>query len=164
MYPECIPRGCVLSNTIAAHNRETDFSTPLNKVSEPLYPPSVSESKFPYQIRMVRYKKSSSVIYAHFKETRISQSMDILVRDGEPKSRRPGSKSTTSFSRNTDITKSKSTNRYVTFFQELRRGIARRHASEQSWLKISQKVPTTLEHQGLRNSQNQTRKRVKIRV
>ena len=31
MYPECIPRGCVLSNTIAAYNRETDFSTPLNK-------------------------------------------------------------------------------------------------------------------------------------
>ena len=63
---------------------------------------------------MVRYKKSSSVIYAHFKEKRKGQSMDILVRDGEPKFRPPGSKSTTSFSRNTDLTKSQSTNIYVT--------------------------------------------------
>ena len=114
----------------------------------------MTESKFPYQIRMVGYKKSSSAIYAHFKEKRISQSMDIPVRDGEPKSRPPGSKSTTSFSRNTDLSKSKSTNRCVTFTGILRRGIARRRASEQSWLKISQKVPTTLEHQGLQNSQN----------
>ena len=105
---------------------------------------------------MVGYKKSSSAIYAHFKGKRISQSMDILVRDGEPKSRRPKSKSTTSFSRNIDLSKSKSTNRCVTYFEELRRGIARRHASKQSWLKISQKVPTTLEHQGLRNSRNRS--------
>jgi len=88
--------------------------------------------------------------------------MDILVRDGEPKSRPPGSKSTTSFSRNTDLSKSKSTNRCVTFFGKMRRGIARRRASEQSWLKISQKVPTTLEHQGLRNSQNQTGKKSRL--
>ena len=119
----------------------------------------MTESKFPYQIRMVGYKKSSSAIYAHFKEKRKSQSMDILVRDGEPKSRPPGSKSTTSFSRNTDLSKSKSTNRCVTFTGILRRGIARRHASDQSWLKISQKVPTTLEHQGLRNSRNPTGKK-----
>ena len=104
---------------------------------------------------MVGYKKSSSAIYAHFKEKRISQSTDIFARDGEPKSRPPGSKSTTSFSRNTDLSKSKSTNRCVTFFEELRRGIARRHASEQSWLKISQKVPTMLEHQSIQ-SQNGT--------
>ena len=69
---------------------------------------------------MVGYKKSSSAIYAHFKEKLISQSMDILVRDGEPKSRPPGSKSTTSFSRNTDLSKSKSTNRCVTFTGILR--------------------------------------------
>ena len=114
----------------------------------------MTESKFPYQIRMVGYKKSSSAIYAHFKEKRKSQSMDILVRDGEPKSRPPGSKSTTSFSRNTDLSKSKSTNRCVTFTGILRRGIARRHASDQSWLKISRDCPLTLEHQGLQNSQN----------
>ena len=35
-------------------------------LSEPLYPPNVTESKFPYQIRMIGYKKSSSAIYAHF--------------------------------------------------------------------------------------------------
>ena len=106
---------------------------------------------------MVGYKKSFSVIYAHFKEKRISQSMDILARDGEPKSRRPKSKSTTSFSRNTDLSKSKSTNRCVTFTGILRRGIARRHASDQSWLKISRDCPLTLEHQGLRNSRNRSR-------
>ena len=54
--------------------------------------------------------------------------------DGEPKSRPPGSKSTTSFSRNTDL---KRTNIYVTFTGILRRRIARRHdsASDQSWIK-----------------------------
>ena len=43
-------------------------------LSEPLYPPSVTQSKFPYQITripsmvayQVGYKKSSSTIYAHF--------------------------------------------------------------------------------------------------
>ena len=100
------------------------------------------------------YGAVSSAIYAHFQEKRISQSTLMLTLQNDTKSRLPGSKSATSFSRNIDLSKSKSTNRCVTFFEELRRGIARRHASEQSWLKISQKVPTTLEHQGLQNSQN----------
>ena len=104
------------------------------------------------------YGAVSSAIYAHLQEKRKSQSTLMLTLQNNTKSRLPGSKSATSFSRNTDLSKSKSTNRCVTFFEKLRRGIARRHASEQSWLKISQKVPTTLEHQGLRNSQNPTRK------
>jgi hypothetical protein len=90
------------------------------------------------------------------------QSTNILARDGEPKSRRPKSKSTTSFSRNTDLSKSKSTNRCVTFTGILRGGIARRHASDQSWLKISQKVSTTLEHRGLRNSRNHSSKFTRV--
>ena len=122
----------------------------------------MTQSKFPYQIPMVGYKKSSSAIYAHFMEKRISQSMDIFARDGEPKSRRPKSTSTTSFSRNTDLTKSKSTNRCVTFTGILRREIARRHASEQSWLKISRDGPLTLEHQGLRNSRNHSSKFTRV--
>ena len=104
------------------------------------------------------YGAVSSAIYAHFQKKRISQSTLMLTLQSDTKSRLPGSKSATSFSRNIDLSKSKSTNRCVTFFEKLRRGIARRHASEQSWLKISQKVPTTLEHQGLRNSQNGSRK------
>ena len=36
----------------------------------------------------------------------------------------------------------------------MRRAIARRHASDQSWLKISRDGPLTLEHQGLRNLRN----------
>ena len=104
------------------------------------------------------YGAVSSAIYAHFQGKHISQSTLMLTLQNDTKSRLPGSKSATSFSRNIDLSKSKSTNRCVTFFEELRRGIARRHASEQSWLKISQKVPTTLEHQGLRNSRNPKRK------
>ena len=100
------------------------------------------------------YGAVSSAIYAHFQKKRISQSTIMLTLQSDTKSRLPGSKSATSFSRNIDLSKSKSTNRCVTFFEELRCGIARRRASEQSWLKISQKVPTTLEHQGLRNSRN----------
>ena len=108
------------------------------------------------------YGAVSSAIYAHFNEKRKSQSTLMLTLQSDTKSRLPGSKSATSFSRNIDLSKSKSTNRCVTFFEKLRRGIARRRASEQSWLKISQKVPTTLEHQGLRNSQNQTRKNTRL--
>ena len=72
---------------------------------------------------MVEYKKSSSAIYAHFNAKRNGESTDILARDGEPKSSRPKSKSTTSFSRNTDLTKLERTNIYVTFTEILRRGI-----------------------------------------
>ena len=54
--------------------------------------------------------------------------MDILVRDGEPKSRPPGSKSTMSFSRNTDLTRK--VRIYVTFTVNFDARNRIRHASD----------------------------------